>query len=75
MLGLKLKTMIGTEVLFDVKITRERSLNDEWERKTGIIRDKIRRAQEHSPQIIDFYLIESNQRYYSIVCDKIIFKK
>lgn len=67
--------MIGTEVLFDIKIVKERPYRDVWERKTGIIRDKIRRAQDHSPQIIDFYLIESNQTYYSIVCDKVIFNK
>jgi hypothetical protein len=67
--------MIGTEVLFDVKVTNPRTYVDDWERKTGIIRDKIRRSQDHSPQIIDYYLIESNQTYYFIVCDKIIFKK
>lgn len=68
--------MIGTEVLFDVKIINERAYaKDEWERKVGIIRDKIRRAQDHSPQIIDFYLIESNEKYYFVVCDKITFKK
>lgn len=75
MLGLKLKTMIGTEVLFDVRNANQRTYNDDWERKTGIIRDKIRRSQDHSPQIIDYYLIESNQTYYFIVCDRIMFKK
>ncbi len=68
--------MIGTEVLFDVKITNERTYaKDEWERKSGIVRDKIRRSQDHSPQVIDYYLIESNHTYYFIVCDKIMFKK
>ena len=67
--------MIGTEVLFDVKIIKERTYNEDWVRKTGIIRDKIRRSQDHSPQIIDYYLIESNYTYYFIVCDKIMFKK
>jgi|688.fasta_scaffold01065_59 hypothetical protein len=67
--------MIGTEVLFDVKVTNPLTYNEDWVRKTGIIRDKIRRSQDHSPQIIDYYLIESNQTYYFIVCDKIMFKK
>ena len=67
--------MIGTEVLFDVRSTYPRTHNEDWERKTGIIRDKISRSQGRSPQIIDYYLIESNQTYYFIVCDKIMFKK
>ncbi len=29
--------MIGTEVLFNVKIIKEQTHSDEWERKTGII--------------------------------------
>ena len=67
--------MIGTEVLFDVRNTNPRTYNDDWERKTGIIRDKIRRSQDLSTQVIDYYLIESNQTYYFIVCDRIMFKK
>ena len=66
--------MIGTEVLFDVKIINERTYSDGWERKVGIIRDKIRRSHDHSPQVIDFYVIESDEKYYFVICDKIIFK-
>jgi hypothetical protein len=58
--------MIGREVLFDVRNTNPRTYNDDWERKTGIIRDKIRRSQDLSTQVID---------YYFIVCDRIMFKK
>lgn len=63
--------MIGTEVIFDTMVLNG---GTKWERKVGIIRDKIRRSHDHSPQVIDFYVIESDEKYYFVICDKIIFK-
>jgi len=67
--------MIGTEVLFDVEGSKG------WDRKVGIIRDKIKKPYESrahgydSNMILDYYVIESNEKYYFKMCDQIFFKK
>ena len=72
--------MIGTEVLFEVKIFYNTEPSGSgWERKTGIIRDKIRKPYEDKfikniDIVIDYYVIESNGKYYFIKCDQILFK-
>ncbi len=72
--------MIGTKVLFDVKVfNNDGPSRSDWERKTGTIRDKIRKPYEdkfigrNMDVVIDYYVIESNGKYYFIQCDQILF--
>lgn len=72
--------MIGTEVLFDIKQQNGRTYDYDWVKKTGTIRDKIRRPYEsfkdgrNNNLIIDYYVIESENRYYFVECSDITFK-
>jgi hypothetical protein len=68
--------MIGTVVAFDAKVENPRSYEFNLERRTGIIRDKVRMVNARSiHNVVDHYLIESEKKYYFIECNLVYCKQ
>jgi hypothetical protein len=68
--------MIGTVVAFDARLENPREWEYNSERRTGIIRDKVRMVNARSiHNVVDHYLIESEKKYYFIECNLVYCKQ